>query len=1183
VEESYDQTGQVDQIDLVHESEVTAKRVQWLRILSDVIIVAVILLLILILLLWWDLGNVRNSQTGSEGRLPSANAEIADSAIGFDQLAPEIADYLKSAIANQLTVQGGSSTTVVVPTGPCLQGSNYFCQDGNLFGRAGELGTNDSNALRFRTTGITQAQINPDGTAFFQPASNATTGFQVRNNAATSVFDVDTSNLRVGINTTAPSTDLHVVGSERITGHAAIGPDATLGDSLLVTPLPAPYSSLMARRTQYVAEVITDISTAPPFPSAFVAQGNELLLDPTTDPSLISFGGAYSAVTTAAGNTMSYGEVLGQIDGVVLKGSGLVTSAFGTVSGIINLDGSTISNAVGHVVGTTNSDPTGVITKNIGVAVLPPNNSGTIAENVGMLIFDQAKKFGGTTAPVTGYNIVTEGAGLNKFGGSTFLSSENSAALTADYTSPYDATTRWTSTASNDLPTPLKLMGYGYANGYIYLTGGDDGTSTATSTVYFSKIGPNGTLSWATTTPLPAARSAHRTYIQNGYIYVVGGTDGVSLALSTVYYARLNADGTVGAWRTTASLPAVRAYFGGAQSNGYLYALAGTDGFSNFATVYYAKPSSDGSISAWTTSATPLPSAWKAADAVAANNYLYYLDLGGVSVRYASLNADGSNNAWSTSSTSPVYGTFNHTVFVNSGQLYRVGGNLTGVPQVISSTTPLQDDGDLGTWTEHDSDMSTGLEQHAAVATDGFVFLIGGSTDGSNTIDTVTVSSTRRVNVAGALDLVTLGTGSLSDGGAATTLTAGNTNVIGALQVYGDSSMRGSLTVLDYVNFAANAQLGGDVIFDQELTHTIKLADSTTAATAGAALSILGADGEATSPVVGGAIDIIAGDGGAGGTGGDINIKAGGGSAFLATSGGALNLSGGDGGGFLDLGGNVNITGGVAPLGIKGGDVVIDGGSGPGFGNVLLGTVGGNIGVGVVPTNKFDVDNGGASDTPASFTGTSGVCTVDTFALGWSCVSDEKLKTNILSIENGLEKVMALQGVTYNWKANMDGGAVAGFIAQDVEEVLPGLVTQLSDGTKSLNKDGIMPYLVEAVKQQQTQINELKSQLDAKSNVSVDVLAELAKAKAIILNGNLVVNGRVEFSAENKGTAKIVAGDTKFKVSFTSSFTSIPNVVISPQDFVDGPYRTTAIDKDSFTIELNKAQSGDVEFNWQAY
>jgi hypothetical protein len=86
--------------------------------------------------------------------------------------------------------------------------------------------------------------------------------------------------------------------------------------------------------------------------------------------------------------------------------------------------------------------------------------------------------------------------------------------------------------------------------------------------------------------------------------------------------------------------------------------------------------------------------------------------------------------------------------------------------------------------------------------------------------------------------------------------------------------------------------------------------------------------------------------------------------------------------------------------------------------------------------------------------------------------SDIKLKTNIKPLENSLEKVLKLRGVEYD---RIDyGWHEIGLIAQEVEEVFPNLVKENSEGTKTLNYSHITAALIEAVKEQQEQINSLK-------------------------------------------------------------------------------------------------------------
>jgi len=92
--------------------------------------------------------------------------------------------------------------------------------------------------------------------------------------------------------------------------------------------------------------------------------------------------------------------------------------------------------------------------------------------------------------------------------------------------------------------------------------------------------------------------------------------------------------------------------------------------------------------------------------------------------------------------------------------------------------------------------------------------------------------------------------------------------------------------------------------------------------------------------------------------------------------------------------------------------------------------------------------------------------------------SDIRLKDDIKPIENALSDVCKLEGVSFNWKDT--GTKATGFIAQQVEPILPDLVsTSEDDGIKSVNYIGLIGHLVEAIKEQQAQINELKQKLNS--------------------------------------------------------------------------------------------------------
>ena len=92
--------------------------------------------------------------------------------------------------------------------------------------------------------------------------------------------------------------------------------------------------------------------------------------------------------------------------------------------------------------------------------------------------------------------------------------------------------------------------------------------------------------------------------------------------------------------------------------------------------------------------------------------------------------------------------------------------------------------------------------------------------------------------------------------------------------------------------------------------------------------------------------------------------------------------------------------------------------------------------------------------------------------------SDERLKKNIKPIDNALGDICQLEGVTFDWKDTGTQGQ--GFIAQQVEPIIPDVVNTDEDtGMKSINYVGLIGHLVEAIKEQQTQIDDLKAEIQS--------------------------------------------------------------------------------------------------------
>jgi hypothetical protein len=86
--------------------------------------------------------------------------------------------------------------------------------------------------------------------------------------------------------------------------------------------------------------------------------------------------------------------------------------------------------------------------------------------------------------------------------------------------------------------------------------------------------------------------------------------------------------------------------------------------------------------------------------------------------------------------------------------------------------------------------------------------------------------------------------------------------------------------------------------------------------------------------------------------------------------------------------------------------------------------------------------------------------------------SDGRLKTNITPLQNSLDKILQLQGVEYD-RTDQEKHEI-GMVAQEVEKVIPDLVKENSEGIKILEYQNLTSVLVEAIKEQQEQINSLK-------------------------------------------------------------------------------------------------------------
>ncbi len=255
----------------------------------------------------------------------------------------------------------------------------------------------------------------------------------------------------------------------------------------------------------------------------------------------------------------------------------------------------------------------------------------------------------------------------------------------------------------------------------LYLLGGI-GASAPVSTVQIADITGNGTLSsWTSSTSLPSNRYGHDVQVYNDRLYIIGGASTVGGAPSnSVYYNKINSDGTLNSWVQTTSFTTGRMNQGGNMTvvwGAYVYISGGCSAVngSGYCTAVesdaqVASINADGSLDTWNTMAGVSDSRM-AHSLVAWRDNVY--EIGGCSAQNTSTGDCNSNML-----ASIKYGTVNQ-----DGDASTVGQSVNSSTSPCSDATPTNCN---LPGTTHIGNMLAG-----AVITNGYLYVIGGCTNNS--------------------------------------------------------------------------------------------------------------------------------------------------------------------------------------------------------------------------------------------------------------------------------------------------------------------------------------------------------------------------------------------------------------------------------------------------------------------
>jgi hypothetical protein len=234
------------------------------------------------------------------------------------------------------------------------------------------------------------------------------------------------------------------------------------------------------------------------------------------------------------------------------------------------------------------------------------------------------------------------------------------------------------------------------------------------------------------------------------------------------------------------------------------------------------------------------------------------------------------------------------------------------------------------------------------------------------------------------------------------------------------------------------------------------------------------------------------------------------------------------------------------------------------------------------------------------------------YAQNTSIISDVRLKDNISDLNYGLDQILALRPVNYTWKDQPDEGTQIGFVAQDVLPIMPELVDIGSneDKTLSLHYDKFVTVLAKAIQEQQAEIQDLINQQNNTStplavidnpDANLQTLAvqqaatfygtiyikgEAGFESKVVFEKDIEVKGKIYASADQAGTATILANATSTEIVFGQEYEAVPKITANLKGTNDNPLFVNWLISDQtikgFRIIIAQVQTQDITFDWIA-
>ena len=253
----------------------------------------------------------------------------------------------------------------------------------------------------------------------------------------------------------------------------------------------------------------------------------------------------------------------------------------------------------------------------------------------------------------------------------------------------------------------------------------------------------------------------------------------------------------------------------------------------------------------------------------------------------------------------------------------------------------------------------------------------------------------------------------------------------------------------------------------------------------------------------------------------------------------------------------------------------------------------GNVGIGTTtPMFPLDVasytssnqtygwlNSSGATGTSSGVNNYSIRASQRIIASEFNAVSDSRLKDVqfALSPSLALDLISQLNPVSYTWKNNPTGQPILGFLAQEVEGVIPNAVSKIATENfvdqRELNYNQLTTVAIGAIRQLNENVNTLQTTINNLQNSGNDLSANIA----------IKLQSHLYLSEDSVGQAKILLGAKQVRVKFEKAYEFQPIVTLTPASNVQSNYWVAEADTTGFTIMLETGERQDVVFNWHAF